>query len=239
MTFPIAPRYHLTFDIDWAPDWAIFEVLDTLSEFSAPATFFATHRTAALAEIERRGHELGIHPNFLAGSSHGSDPLEVMRSILEIAPRARVMRTHSLVQATTLFEAILASYPQIAYDMSLLTYGSPHTGWTPWHSRGRAMSRLNYNWEDDIAFDDPHQDWASYLPSAAVDVLDFHPIHVALNSRGEAPYMALKRKLGAGHLHEATRDEAQGLRDRSPGTADYLRAVLESRARPLSFEELL
>ncbi|MGB3909255.1 MAG: hypothetical protein WBL06_02130 [Pseudolysinimonas sp.] len=162
-----------------------------------------------------------------------------METVLALAPDARVMRTHSLVQSTTLFEAILAESPQIEHDLSLLTYGSPHTAWTAWHSRGKRIRRLNYNWEDDLAFDDPNQDWTVYRPVAPIDVLDFHPIHVALNSSREDAYMLLKGRLGPGHLHEAERDDALALRERGPGTADYLHAVLNSTARPLSFEELL
>lgn len=231
--------YHLTFDIDWAPDWAVADVLEILAEYDALATFFVTHASDLLSEIAAQGHEVGIHPNFLAGSSHGVEPREVMRTVLGFAPDARAMRTHSLVQGTTLFESVLAAYPQIDYDLSLLTYRSPHTAWTAWHSRGRAMQRLNYNWEDDIAFEDPHQLWAEYRPVAPIDVMDFHPIHIALNSRSEGAYMRLKGSLGAGHLHEATRDDAQVLRDEGPGTADFLRAVLTSTSRSLTFEELL
>lgn len=232
-------RYHLTFDVDWAPDWAVADVLEMLAAHSTPATFFVTHSSDILREIAAEGHEIGIHPNFLAGSSHGGEPVDVMRSVMALAPRARVMRTHSLVQGTTLFEAILAACPQIEYDLSLLTYGSPHAAWTGWHSRGRTLRRHNYNWEDDIAFDDPRQEWTTYRPMAPIDVLDFHPIHVALNSSREDAYMALKARLGPGHLHEAEREETLEFRERSPGTADFLRAVLASDSRAASFEELL
>jgi peptidoglycan/xylan/chitin deacetylase (PgdA/CDA1 family) len=231
--------YHLTFDVDWAPDWAVRDVLDILRAHDAPATFFVTHPSPINEEIASNGHEVGIHPNFLPGSSHGVDPLAVMRSVLELAPAARVMRTHSLVQGTTLFEAVLAAHPQIQYDMSLMTYGSPHTGWTDWHSRGRRMRRHNYNWEDDIAFDDTSQDWTTCTAMAPLDVYDFHPIHVALNSSREDAYMSLKAHRGPGWLHEAEQDESLVFREPGPGTADFLRAVLTTGRRALTFEELL
>ena len=234
-----AGTYHLTFDIDWAPDWAVADVLRMLAEHSTPATFFVTHASETLKDIAREGHEIGIHPNFLAGSSHGDVPLDVMRAVLQLAPQARVMRTHSLVQGTTLFEGIIAAYPQITHDLSLLTYGSPHTAWSPWRSRGRHLQRLNYNWEDDLAFDDPDQVWTQYRPVAPIDIFDFHPIHIALNSSREDAYMGLKTKLGPGHLHEATRDETLEQRESGPGTADFLRTILKSDAKAITFEELL
>ena len=37
----------LTFDVDWAPEWAIEVALDACA--GQPATFFVTHRSPALA----------------------------------------------------------------------------------------------------------------------------------------------------------------------------------------------
>ena len=67
----MAKRYVLTFDIDWAPDYAILNCLKLLENSGCKATFFATHNTSLNQEIINRGHNLGIHPNFLQGSSHG------------------------------------------------------------------------------------------------------------------------------------------------------------------------
>ena len=57
--------YALTFDIDWAPDFAILHCLELLENAGCKATFFATHNTTLNHEIIDRGHNLGIHPNFL------------------------------------------------------------------------------------------------------------------------------------------------------------------------------
>ena len=37
-------KYSLTFDIDWAPDFAIQHCLDLLEEAKVSAAFFATHK---------------------------------------------------------------------------------------------------------------------------------------------------------------------------------------------------
>ena len=52
-------NYHLTFDIDWAPDASIELCLDLLGRHGVKGTFFATHVTDMNREIVSRGHDLG------------------------------------------------------------------------------------------------------------------------------------------------------------------------------------
>jgi len=231
--------YHLTFDIDWAPDWSVRETLTLLAEAGVKATFFVTHPSETIQEIAAAGHEVGIHPNFQAGSTQGGDPVAIVGALLSLVPRARVMRTHGLVQGTLLLRDVLRAYPQVQYDLSLLTYRFPHSGWSDWHLGGTRMRRWNYVWEDDFAFDDPTQEWGLYRPTAAVDVLDFHPIHVSLNSRDATRYERIKLHLGARPLTELDEAAAREARESQAGTADHLRAVLASASPWLSFEELL
>jgi hypothetical protein len=231
--------YHLTFDVDWAPDWSVRETLDVLSAADVRATFFVTHVSPTVEEVAAAGHEVGIHPNFQVGSTQGVDPIGVVGRLLEIVPDARVMRTHGLVQGSLLLRDVLKAFPQITYDMSILTYRFPHTAWFGWKLQDSQMRRINYTWEDDVAFYDDEQNWVLHAPSSEVDILDFHPIHVSLNSADERNYERAKQVLGPRPLTELGRNEAWALRGSECGTADYLHAVLASPGRAISFEELL
>ena len=44
-------NYHITFDIDWAPDFTINYCLQILKKKNIKATFFATHRTDLLKNL--------------------------------------------------------------------------------------------------------------------------------------------------------------------------------------------
>src|SRR5215467_8520985 len=94
----------LTFDIDWAPDFMIDHVAGILVEARVRATWFVTHSSDAIDRLREHPDlfELGIHPNFLPGSSHGSSPQEVLQTCMTIVPEAQSFRTHSLVQSTPL-----------------------------------------------------------------------------------------------------------------------------------------
>jgi peptidoglycan/xylan/chitin deacetylase (PgdA/CDA1 family) len=66
-------RVCVTLDVDWASDAMIDQTARILLEHEVPATWFITHASAAVDRL--RDHpelfELGIHPNFLPGSTHG------------------------------------------------------------------------------------------------------------------------------------------------------------------------
>ena len=44
--------YALTLDIDWAPDWMISDIANQLISEGVRATWFATHTSQAIKEIE-------------------------------------------------------------------------------------------------------------------------------------------------------------------------------------------
>ena len=66
-----AAEIALTFDIDWAPDWAIDLTAGILREREVRATWFVTHESPAVDRLREDSElfELGIHPNFLPGST--------------------------------------------------------------------------------------------------------------------------------------------------------------------------
>ena len=37
--------YHITFDVEWSPDWSIIECADLLEKYNVKGTFFMTHKT--------------------------------------------------------------------------------------------------------------------------------------------------------------------------------------------------
>lgn len=232
-----AGEYHLTFDIDWAPDWSVREVLTILRDHARHATFFVTHDSEVLDDIRADGHVLGIHPNFHPNSTHGPTVTEIVAGLLRLVPTASVMRTHGLHQSSALFHEIVSAFPQINLDVSTLTYKFPHVAGFDWYLSGERLRRVNYDWEDDIAFGDPLFDWASYTPWGPRSIFDFHPIHVSLNSSAEHSYRGLKER-HVGPLFTVEADMTLDSRSQVPGTRDFLLAVLASPANSVTLEEI-
>jgi len=231
-------KFHLTFDVDWAPDSSIEVVRSILAESDVTATFFATHKSHLIEELISDGHEIGLHPNFLESTTQGANPVDVVSNLLDLFPEARIIRTHSLVQSSPLLYEIFKTFPQLKLDMSLFAHRFSHVGRVSWNHKEVSFDRINFNWEDDAAFFDQNFDWGAFYFPGDISIYNFHPIHVHLNSRGLSNYEKLKERLRvplnlveAGLIAEFTGDE--------PGTRDFLKALLRSAATPLSLEELL
>jgi hypothetical protein len=231
-------KFHLTFDVDWAPESSIEIVRSILSESNVVATIFATHKSPIIEELISDGHKIGLHPNFLSSTTQGDNPVEVVSKLLDLFPEAQVMRTHSLVQSSPLLYEIFKTFPQLKFDMSLLTHRFSHVGRFVWNYNEVSFDRINFNWEDDAAFFDKNFDWrAAYFPGD-LNVYNFHPMHVHLNSSGLSNYEKLKGRL-KGPLNLADESLMAEFTGDEPGTRDFLKALLESNATPLSLEELL
>ena len=80
----------ITLDIDWAPDFMIERVAGALLSKGVKATWFVTHRSLAIDRLRHHPElfELGIHPNFAAGSSHGDTPEAVLGHVIDLVPDA-------------------------------------------------------------------------------------------------------------------------------------------------------
>jgi hypothetical protein len=217
----------LTFDIDWAPDAVVADTLELLAAHGARATLFATHDTAVLRGVEADGLEVGIHPNFnpLLGGGGGSAD-DVLDAILDLYPGARGVRSHSMLQSSPL----LAKFAErgLRYDANhFLPYQPihPFTLWT-------GMVRIPYNWEDDVhwAYGRSFDDAGLELDAWPLCVLDFHPVHVYLNTEREARYAAARP-----HYQDAAALRRHRNTTGVPGARDLLLEVLRrSRAHTAS-----
>ena len=186
----------LTFDIDWAPDWMIDDIAERLIEANVRATWFATHQSAAVTRLlDNPAFEVGVHPNFLAGSTQGVTPDEVLETMRGWFGAATVVRTHSLFQSERLLQLMADSYGfkiDCSIYLPLARDVKPHKlRYTP---GGAELVRIPHVFQDNMFMIAGHE-WSAepgWLHSPGLKVLNFHPVHAWLNSDGVAAYEALK-----------------------------------------------
>jgi hypothetical protein len=230
--YPLA----LTFDIDWAPDFAIQLCIQLLEKYNIPATFFITHPSPIIDVLCNHPlFEVGIHPNFFPNSSQGNSEKEIMDYLFSIAPSAFSMRTHGLFQSSCLFSFIAENYKQILYDFSLYLPNNPFI--CPFDfplSSKHKIIRCPYQFEDDMCFS--YSGPASFdfsinhtiFPSANYLILDFHPIHLFLNSIGNCNYTNLKKILGKRSLNSCDYTEAKQFVNTGEGAMTWLMNLFET-----------
>jgi len=192
-------RVAITLDIDWAPDHVIDDVAARLIAAGVRATWFVTHASPAVDRLRLHPglFELGIHPNFLAGSTQGNTPAEILAHCMRLVPDAQSMRTHCLIQSTPLYFDV-AEHTPIRNDVSLYLPGHPGLQATTFELPGGTLTRLPFWWEDDYEMLRRVPDWdlvSRTEPGDGLRILNFHPVHIALNSATLDPYRALKSRV--------------------------------------------
>lgn len=190
----------ITLDIDWAPDFMIDAVGGMLADANVKATWFVTHASPAVDRLRsHRGlFELGIHPNFLPGTTHGNSPDEILSHCLGIVPDATSLRTHGLAWSSLLFELVL-DRPQLSVDVSLFAPMAPALRPLEFWWRKSMLLRCPYYWEDSCEMSKPSPTWS--LASLRVDskglkIFNFHPVHVFLNTHDFDHYRSIKANAG-------------------------------------------
>ena len=135
----------LTIDIDWAPDFMIDFAAEALAARRVCATWFVTHSSPAVDRLRQHPKlfELGIHPNFQPGSTHGKEWAEVLDHCMGLVPDATSMRTHDLFQSTKLLDMIITQTPIITDLTLFLPYAA---------STSRRLKSGDVAYRSDVAF---------------------------------------------------------------------------------------
>jgi hypothetical protein len=179
----------LTFDMDWAPEWMMTEILAKLSVFGIKTTVFAT---GPLDIKEDDNVEVAIHPNFMNGTTQGRSVDEILDKLLGWFPGARGARTHCLYWYTNLGHALRDR--GLLYDSSVLLPFHPHLE----PVRIGTFTRIPYWWEENMFLDTGLSLDRLEMPGfdkPGLKIFDFHPIHVYLNTGSMNDYYRVTEKL--------------------------------------------
>lgn len=220
----------ITFSTDWAPAPVLQYTLDILDEYGVPATFFCTD------DLSQRGfphtkvcHELAIHPHIvLPCPRYGS----VIRRMKDLFPDAVGSRSHRFITGTPVLRAL--SQNGILYDSSIFTC---YTHIEPFMQH-YGILQIPVWFSDDIAIRNGSVAYNSIPLSALNDsyrlhVLNFHPVHVYLNTRRHRTYEDAKPFYQTPHKLLQYRNA-----DTRTGVESVLRTVLSMGARFMTLQEV-
>jgi hypothetical protein len=209
-----------TTDIEWAPEWAIRDLFTLADEHGVPLTPFLTHRSDYLAsrfgirDVISRG-DVGLHPNFLPGSTHGATVDEVIASTKTLWPDAVSFRSHCFYDDTRMLRKMAEH--GFRYDSNLFAFLQPMLA--PLRTVAGTV-RLPVFWEDDVHSANALP-WDSNALRAAFEtpglkIVNVHPVRVALNVPDEAFHGSHRQ------LESAVDVDARAEAHRGKGTRTYL-----------------
>jgi ubiquinone/menaquinone biosynthesis C-methylase UbiE len=217
------PVFSMTADVDWASEYCIQDFLDLVKAFDIKPTVYGTHRSEVLDRAYRAGDiEVGVHPNFLPGSTHGEDVKSVIDHVFRLFPNARSFRSHCFYDTSPM--AAEMKRRGIHYDSNLCLY-QQHNLVPLRHSSG--ILRFPVFWEDDTHWNTTDGDWEldhflERFLTPGLKVLNFHPFNVAANTPNAETYYRTKK-----HITTFGPDDVAALRKSGPGTRTFLLALLE------------
>lgn len=185
----------LTFDTDWMTAPALDRFI---AEFPIPgrATFFCH---TAFAGLAGSAHEVCPHP-FITDLANWRAGLDELRQ--QVNPKARGTRAHSCVFSHLIglglhemgFEYV--SQANSLYQPGLDPFRHP---WGVWELPIYYMDNMdfwaNVNWPG-LAHEPFSSRWIEQaVAGSALYVFDFHPVHLALNTRTPDDYQRVKRRI--------------------------------------------
>lgn len=222
----------ITLDLDWAPDFVIDFVAEHLITRRVRATWFVTHSSPAVDRLRLHPDlfELGIHPNFMAHSTHGNEPEAVLDHCMHLVPQATSMRTHGLMQSFRLLALVLEK-TRIRTDLSLFLPHMPSLQPIEFWWDRKLLWRIPYFWEDDLEMERPTPAWLlAAMPSrsSGLRALNFHPIHIYLNSATMENYRRLRQH--ALRTNELTRQQVEPYVTCGQGTQSFFMEVVDHLA---------
>jgi len=236
------PIFCFTSDVDWASEDALQIQQDIYDRYGIQTTYFVTHKSPLLERWHKEGKiQLGIHPNFLPGSSHGNTIDEVLDTVMKFAPRARCFRSHRCFDVAPVTDALVKR--GLLYDSNLIT--NLQQGISPLkHESG--LIRFPCFYEDGIHFKWRRRwdfrEFEKIFNQPGLKIISHHPMITAMNVTTAEKWGILKTKFPPGVWIKMSKEQLLENACREPGPKNFLedmiKFVLENKFSIMSMEEL-
>lgn len=192
-------RRVLTLDMEWASDDVLKYCEDLLLEFDIPCTIFVTHNTPWTTQNKISPQtEWGWHPNFnslLQGDSKFTNAKEVLQTLNDFLPGVKSLRSHSMTASGIL----MPLFKEFGIEYLSHYYMPGQKGILP-IPQSLDLLEVPVYFADDgwLASSDQerkiyHDEKLNFATDKnGVQVFNFHPLQIALNSPDLAFYQKHK-----------------------------------------------
>lgn len=223
------PIFCFTSDIDWASEAVLSDYFTQADHRGLKTTLFVTHKSQIIEEQFQNGVvNRGIHPNFLAGSSHGDSFEEVVKTCLAFAPEARGFRCHRLFDVTDITHLLRNKYG-FKYVSNLGTLLK--TNITPiLHESGLLHYPIFF---EDGAHSQSELDldiskYSKYFSAPGIKIISFHPMNLVLNYPTTTYMRSINESLTREEYNNIDSNQIEKLRNtQTRGVGDSVKMIFE------------
>lgn len=177
-----------TSDIDWAPEWAIEFMVGLFKQLDIPLTVFVTHPSECIQkEYKNKPEHVGLHPNFLPGSTQGENYNEIIDYCTELWLPAITYRCHSAFDNTIIAQSFKER--GFKYESNSFLFLQPYC--SPLQHRS-GLIRYPIWWEDDVhaklGLPFKLELIRSDLRIPGLKIFNFHPFNLIMNTPSKKYY---------------------------------------------------
>jgi len=204
----------VTVDLDWACEPAIEETLDFLQEHNINTTIFITHRSPRVEE-SMNSMEVGLHPYFGLGSSHGSTIPEVVSYVMDLPYNLPAFRCHRFAICNSskqeMAKAGMLISSNVCTDLEIVA---------PFKDRFGFLEVPIFLEDGGYLWREHPLEMNSKLENIAHDsakVIIIHPMHFALNTPNFAYMHNIKKSMSRSEWGNMTKNTLNQLRWKGRG----------------------
>jgi hypothetical protein len=225
----------LSFDIDWAPDYMIENLLKITKNHNL--TIFNTHNSKILKFLNKKKITLGVHPNIQKNSSQGNN-LNKVKNFIKKLGSVKYSRFHLLGHSYNDLRFFAKSGVKI--DSSVLIYNQAYL--TPTYHPDIDLVRVPYIWEDGMTHNFKINMKKSLdLNSPGIKILDFHPLDIYFNTWSISHRNEIKKYFPT-LLRASQKDAEKFINKKKFGAQNFLLDILNfikiKKLKTFNFEEL-
>ncbi|MCG8422626.1 MAG: hypothetical protein MJE77_32320 [Proteobacteria bacterium] len=215
-------NFCFTMDVDWASEYCIDYTINSLNNKGIKPTVFVTHPSKKIDDFVTSGAvDVGLHPNFLPGSSHGENYLEVIDYVSSLQPEAKTYRSHSFFDNTHITREFVKR--GIEYDSNLCLHFQEAI--TPLR-HGAGIVRMPVFWEDDCHWS-LEDNWdlsrhEHHFLTIGLKILNIHPFCFTLNVPNEEYYLANKK-----YIPSLDAESVAEIKNNKSGVETFVNDIIE------------
>ena len=221
------PVFCFTSDIDWASETTIQYSHEILSEPEIKFTYFNTHPSKYLTELNNlKKIKLLVHPNFLPDSSHGADFGSVIEYCMNLVPDADGFRCHRYFEVNDIMDDLYKK----KYKFSSNICTRCEIGIRPFFHRSGLLSIPIFLEDGGYLLMDPELDFKKLIPALSLPglkVINFHPAHIAFNTPNFGYTRSIKDRLSRESWNNLTFDDIHKIEYQGRGVRSLIKEIID------------